>query len=712
VDPRPGLGAQGPALPGRLRRAGAERGALLAIGATGHHLPGFLRAYGDPVLFRRFRARFLAAPVFFLGISLAFAALGLRSLELVLVLWGAWHGAMQVNGFLRIYDAKVGSVSSAAARLDWAMCLTWFAGGLIYSEPKLNLLGVIVHQAGLPLPSPEALLALRQGWAVVAAAVTFAFLWNAVAAYRKGKDRGPNPLKFLAMGASFGFWWFCMVHVRIPLLGILLFEIFHDVQYNVLVWSFQRNRVAGGLSSSPLERLLFGPSPARKLAYLALILAYGVLGAAAGYGTLGLPGATGAPAIGLLSHLFIASAFLHFYYDGFIWKVREPDIRGGLGLAKAGERPVNPRPVAPAGRRLALQAALFGLPVLALGFAESRHAPEAPLEAYRRLAPLLPKTWEAQLAHGSLEMEAGNPREAALALQRAQALKPDLDVVGPRLLAQLFARGGDTVAAIAEYRRAVAENPEDMHSRYDLGLLLRGQGRLEEAVRELRAVADLHPENGGTSYSAGFALLLAGQVAEAIPYLERCVAADSLHKRGWNYLGVARESRGMLAEAIICYRRALAVDTAFAEARRNLSQAEVRAREAAPRAPAPMSRSPEQSRYQRAGVREFVLDPGHLGLHHDGIAFVLLPGPQVHPPREDGALRRPETQAVHDGAAAGGTDPLAQGGGHLALDLLPGGAGRQDQDGREGGEAMHSLHGIKVNIGSQRSERRSNPWNS
>jgi hypothetical protein len=94
---------------------------ILAVGGTGHHLPGFIRAYTDPVLFRRFRMRFILAPLFLVAVYALFYSLHLDSLKLILVFWGMWHGAMQVNGFLRIYDAKVGSFSPATAWLDWAM---------------------------------------------------------------------------------------------------------------------------------------------------------------------------------------------------------------------------------------------------------------------------------------------------------------------------------------------------------------------------------------------------------------------------------------------------------------------------------------------------------------------------------------------------------------------------------------------------------------
>src|ERR1700758_707661 len=41
---------------------------VAAFGATGHHLPGMIRAYGDRSLFQRFRWRFIFAPVFLLAV--------------------------------------------------------------------------------------------------------------------------------------------------------------------------------------------------------------------------------------------------------------------------------------------------------------------------------------------------------------------------------------------------------------------------------------------------------------------------------------------------------------------------------------------------------------------------------------------------------------------------------------------------------------------
>src|SRR5882762_4074491 len=54
-----------------------------AFGAMGHHLPGMIRAYGDRALFRRFRTRFVIAPLFLLVTCVAFYWWDLKGIVLV-----------------------------------------------------------------------------------------------------------------------------------------------------------------------------------------------------------------------------------------------------------------------------------------------------------------------------------------------------------------------------------------------------------------------------------------------------------------------------------------------------------------------------------------------------------------------------------------------------------------------------------------------------
>src|SRR3954463_2663370 len=86
--------------------------AVISFASLGHHLPGFMRAYGDSELFRRFRYRFLLAPPLFLAVAAVFSVNHLHGLELLLLFWATWHVLMQTYGLMRIYDLKRGAASA------------------------------------------------------------------------------------------------------------------------------------------------------------------------------------------------------------------------------------------------------------------------------------------------------------------------------------------------------------------------------------------------------------------------------------------------------------------------------------------------------------------------------------------------------------------------------------------------------------------------
>src|SRR6266852_1429548 len=107
---------------------------VAAFGAMGHHLPGMIRAYGDRALFERFKWRFIFAPTFLVLFCSSFTLWDLKGIVLIAFVWGVWHGMMQTYGFCRIYDAKAGMFTQLTRRLDFAMCGSWFAAGVLLSQ--------------------------------------------------------------------------------------------------------------------------------------------------------------------------------------------------------------------------------------------------------------------------------------------------------------------------------------------------------------------------------------------------------------------------------------------------------------------------------------------------------------------------------------------------------------------------------------------------
>src|SRR5246500_730651 len=296
---------------------------VAAFGAMGHHLPGMIRAYGDRALFERFKWRFIFAPLFLLVTCVAFFWWDLKGILLIVFFWGVWHGLMQTYGFCRIYDAKAGTFDTLTRRLDFAMCLIWFATAVALSPYRLSdTLDTYYMCGGAFIPASVVRLGENLIWgAAVFVSVLFAahFVRTWIAGSR------PNPVKLGLLVTSIAFWWYCNNLVSNILVGIALFEVFHDVQYLSLVWIYNRNRVEKDRSIGGFMRFVFRRSGSLVGLYIGLIFAYG---------SCGFFQETEIETIRrVLTGVVAASGLLHFYYDGFIWKVRERTTREHLGLS-------------------------------------------------------------------------------------------------------------------------------------------------------------------------------------------------------------------------------------------------------------------------------------------------------------------------------------------------------------------------------------------
>jgi hypothetical protein len=180
---------------------------VAAFGAMGHHLPGMIRAYGDRALFERFKWRFIFAPLFLLVTCVAFFWWDLKGILLIVFFWGVWHGLMQTYGFCRIYDAKTGTFDALTRRLDFSMCLIWFATAVVFSPYRLSdTLDTFYMCGGLFIPP----YVVQLGQNIILAAAIFVtalfaahFIRTWVAGHR------PNPVKLGLLATSIAFWWYC-----------------------------------------------------------------------------------------------------------------------------------------------------------------------------------------------------------------------------------------------------------------------------------------------------------------------------------------------------------------------------------------------------------------------------------------------------------------------------------------------------------------------
>jgi tetratricopeptide (TPR) repeat protein len=540
---------------------------ILSISATGHHLPGFIRAYTDKKIFNQFKARLIVIPAMFILLTLTAAYLKLSLIFFILIVWSTWHGSMQILGFLRIYDVKSKVLSSVVARLDYWMCLTWFVQIVLWSAPKKMSVLSAFYLAGGPLISTAGARACEWAWSILTAAVTLAYLarlaWDLV------RNRHLNIPKLLCMVSSFGFWGYCMISINNLLIGLILWEIFHDLQYNVFVWNYNRNRVRRDLSGSRTERFLFQADGRKILLYSLCIAAYGCIGLLSQdvlnvyqnqktYQTL----------LFQIGNVFAASALIHFYLDGFIWKVRDAKVQRDLGVeiaepnGKLGKRPR---------ARHAVLMSAFVIACLGLGASEYLHWTSSQQSRQSdSLVELVPKSGYANFMKAT-RLKSEEKNDSAIYYYE-RAIQSDTNYNFSHIfLADLKAKTGDLAGSIAHYKIAESQEPEDALVRENLAELYMKTEAFDLAQAEYRFLAAMDSSNADYAYRLAFVLLQSKKGREAKPYLEKSLRLDPNQPKALNYLGMVEQATGNREKARELYRQSLALDSTYAHARQNLN---------------------------------------------------------------------------------------------------------------------------------------------
>jgi Tfp pilus assembly protein PilF len=566
---------------------------VAAFGAMGHHLPGMIRAYGDRALFERFKWRFILAPLFLLAVCTAFFWWDLKGILLIVFFWGVWHGLMQTYGFCRIYDAKTGTFDALTRRLDFAMCVIWFATAVALSPYRLSDTLDTYYLCGGPF-IPPSVVQLGQGLILllaVAVSVLFAAHFVRLWIIRQRS----NPVKVALLITSIAFWWYCNNLVANILVGIALFEVFHDVQYLSLVWLYNRNRVEKDSNIGGFMRFVFRRSGSLMGLYVGLVLAYGsvsYINAHIGMDTVKR----------ILTGVVTASTLLHFYYDGFIWKVRERSTRQSLGLA-GGTADVSLGGVLPSWAWHGLKwVAVFVLPLSALWFWQTHLSiPEVQRQAW--VVADVPVGAKPHFDYASALQKEGrldeaveqyklalqfNPKDAKAHAKLAVALtgQAKFDPAVPHMdtalrlepnnaefhlvYATLLERIGRTDEATLHFEAATRLKPDSAEAHYSYAAFLAGSGKDDEYISELRRVLQFRPNYPDAELQLADALFAKGNVKEAEGHYLAVLRADPKLTVAYNNLGKLYLTQGQTSQAVVQFSEALRLNPAYKEAEENL----------------------------------------------------------------------------------------------------------------------------------------------
>jgi Flp pilus assembly protein TadD len=505
-----------------------------AFGAMGHHLPGMIRAYGDRALFNRFKTRFVVTPLVLLVVCIWASLYDIQAIQLLALVWGIWHGMMQTYGFCRIYDAKTSASAAARARADLALCFAWFLAAVLLSPRRLRtLLDLYYDSGGIVIPA-VVVTVMRTGILMALAVVTAAFLWRQWNDWRSG--RGVSLVKMALLVSSIAFWWYCNNGVQNILVGVALFEVFHDVQYLAIVWIYNRRRVERDENIGGFMRFVFRRSGSLIGVYVGLVLAYGSIalttsGVSAEWIRHGL--------IGVVT----ASALLHFYYDGFIWKVRETQTRTMLGIDSSGIAAKTAPRSLPSwfGHSLRWAALVIPFAILCTAQLVGRVVPS--LERTAKVAEVLPQDAQAQLNYGKALHEAGRVDEAIGRYESAINQNPSLAEAEFYLgLAWNDIKEWDR--AEVHYEKSLALDPKNAKTECNLAIVLAKKGNREEARRHYEHSLSLRPDLDLAHKSLADLLCQTGEYDAAITHYREALRIRPDYREAKDNLAFAHSLAG------------------------------------------------------------------------------------------------------------------------------------------------------------------------
>ncbi|MCB9385617.1 MAG: tetratricopeptide repeat protein [Bryobacterales bacterium] len=529
---------------------------LLAFFTFGHHFPGFLRAYGDRELFSRYKWRFLVAPPALFCVAYWFNQEQLHGLLVFVSLWDIWHVLMQHYGFMRIYDSKVGAVSPTGSWMDWALSISWYVTLIAVSPHYSYSLLSRGYQAGLPVISTAALQGLRTTLLSMSALLTLAYVGYHLNEWREG--RPVSWRKLLMLGIFLGATYYLYVFLDDFLVGFTVWSAFHCIQYYGIVWVYNRNRVKKNGPVAAFVRFLFRPSAGLVLFYAGLILAYGAIN----YFTAAV---TNVGLQKLLIAFVVTSNALHYYYDGFIWKVRDRATRADLDIADAASAPAKAkawagqliRRMSPADKGW-LQAVYLSCALLLLVNLE-RERPNDPLAAAQSLADTAPELGEPHYNLGLELWRVGRLPEAEASLQRAAELLPESSKVFNNWGGVLYDQGRFS-EAVERYRTALSlRRPDEERALRSSSPLMPGEA------------ASVAARPGLVYTNLGQALARMGDGEEAVEAYAKALEYEPRSAPAHAGRGLALSNVGRYDEARRAFLTALEIDPSYVSAHINLA---------------------------------------------------------------------------------------------------------------------------------------------
>jgi len=275
----------------------------------------FALVYGDREEFESRKTAYLVLPLIMAIITVGFVYFSVFAVLLTLsVMWTMYHSVAQKYGLTRIYSRKAGY---GASWLDRAVIFSWFAY-LVFAladKEKDTLHNFSAGQTILDHIGDYVGLMGTISYVILAVALFFTIIYIATEYGNRHRISIPKNLYVFSVLLLYSIFLYDLV------VGYIVFAFSHGIEYiafvNMYIKKKYRQRPSSRSFLAQASRKLWIYSALFSLLIISLCL-IGINYDKGGFATY-----------------IVGSSFLHFLYDGWIWKLRKPGVGKPLDIKYA-----------------------------------------------------------------------------------------------------------------------------------------------------------------------------------------------------------------------------------------------------------------------------------------------------------------------------------------------------------------------------------------
>jgi hypothetical protein len=315
--------------------------AAWAILIDAPHVFGTLsRTYFDASEWKTRKRLLLGSLLFFaIGPMMVLAGLGF-TFFFIAALWAYYHLVKQHYGFMVLYKKKNNDLAPIDNALDRLLLMFAF---------NYPFVAFIAHDPNAMARVPSILRGGVSGFAILLliGTIVMGVAWLGRQIQRALSGQPLNGPKLMLLAAAIPMHWIALLTPmpNKPIALVAILTIYHNLQYQRLIWFHNQKYTDRGVlpvSQTREARATYGPAAfiSRRLAYyLAFGIVFGVIyqGPRQYLGYLNLHTGDSSAALSVPIQLGIAFlwgyAFIHYYLDSQIWRVRrDPSVGQALNM--------------------------------------------------------------------------------------------------------------------------------------------------------------------------------------------------------------------------------------------------------------------------------------------------------------------------------------------------------------------------------------------